>query len=102
MSSLEGDVANVAKQNGGDAVIVVRSEAETVGTVGSTFGQAQGNAFRNGNSTTMNATGSSTSIAHNVQKQQSKYAVVQYVERKTEVGKPAENPVPVPAPVPVD
>lgn len=44
MSSLENDVAKVAKENGGNAVIRVASEAETVGSVGNTFGSAQGNA----------------------------------------------------------
>ena len=82
MSSLESDVAKLAKENGGDAVILVASEAETVGSVGNTFGRAQGTANTTGQSATMHATGSATSMTANVQKQQSKYAVVKYVERE--------------------
>jgi hypothetical protein len=43
MASLEKDVANVVKKNGGDAAILMASEAETVGTVGNAFGAANGN-----------------------------------------------------------
>src|SRR3954465_14411160 len=32
MSGLERDVANLAKKNGGDAVILMNSEAETIGS----------------------------------------------------------------------
>ena len=85
MSSLESDVAKLAKENGGDAVVLVASEAETVGSVGNTFGSAQGNANTIGRSTTMHATGSSTTMTANVQKQQTKYAVVKYLERKPPV-----------------
>jgi hypothetical protein len=57
MSGLESDIAEVAKKNGGDAVILVSSEAETVGTVGNSVGSAQGSANTTGNSTTMKASG---------------------------------------------
>jgi hypothetical protein len=89
MSGLEADVANVAKQNGGDAVILVVSEAETVGTVGGSYGQAQGNANRVGGNTTFHGSGWSSGASSAVQKQQSKYAVVKYVERE----KPAPSTV---------
>lgn len=83
MSSLESDVAKLAKENGADAVILVGSEAETVGTVGSSYGSAQGNANTFGGNTTMHASGWSAGSSAAVQKQQSKYAVVKYVERKS-------------------
>ena len=109
MSSLEGDVAKLAKENSGDAVILVASEPETVGSVANTFGSARGNAYTDGQSTTMHATGSATSISANVQKQQSKYAVVKYVERakvgvgeiqpaSSDAGKPADDDKRSPAP----
>lgn len=63
MSGLDKDVASVAKQNGGDAVILVQSEAETVSAVAASNGQP-GFAF---------------GAAHRVQKQNSKFAVVKYL-----------------------
>jgi len=105
MSSLEGDVAKLAKENGGDAVILVGSEAETVGTVGSSYGNAQGNANTVGGNTTMHASGWSTGSSAAVQKQQSKYAVVKYVEPRAPVATEpppasvdAGNPPSAPAP----
>jgi hypothetical protein len=92
MSGLESDIADVAKQNGGDAVILVSSEAETIGSVGNTFGQVQANANSNGGNTTGHATGWSTGTTSAVQKQQSKYAVVKYIEAP----KPDSGPPPPP------
>jgi len=92
MSTLEGDVADVAKANGGDAVILVSAEAETVGTVGHSFGQANGTANTYGGSTTVHASGWSTGISSAVQKQQSKYAVVKYVEGPTTSNPPPSAP----------
>lgn len=92
MSSLDSDVAKLAKENGGDAVILVASEAETVGTVGSSYGSARGNANTVGGNTTMHATGWSTGSSAAVQKQQSKYAVVKYVEREKAVESKPQTP----------
>jgi len=82
MSGLEGDIADVAKKNGGDAVILVKSEAETVGILSNSTGNASGTAITNGGTTTAQATGRSSSYTTGVQKQQSKFAVVKYVEQK--------------------
>lgn len=79
MSSLESNVAAVAKQNGGDAVILVSSEAETVGQVGNSYGTANANSTHYAGATTTRASGTSTSMSAAVQKQQSKYAVVKYL-----------------------
>jgi len=80
MSNLESSVAEVAKKNGGNAVILVSSEAETVGMVGNSFGGAQGSATTVGNTTTGNAVGWQTGAASAVKKQNSKFAVVKYVD----------------------
>jgi hypothetical protein len=96
MSGLESDVAKLAKENGGDAVILVSSEAETVGTVGSGYGQAQGTANTAGGNTVMHGSGWSTGTSAAVQKQQSKYAVVKYVEQKAPA---ASEPAPSPSEV---
>jgi hypothetical protein len=63
MSSLETDVASVAKKNGGDAVILMQSDAETIGAVG--MANAAG--------------GFGWGASRGVQKQNSKFAVVKYV-----------------------
>ena len=100
MSSLESDIAAVAKKNGGDAVVLIAVEAETVGTVGSNYGSAQGSANTVGSNTTMRGSGWSTGMSAAVQKQQSKYAVVKYVEREkvseTSAGKPANDDTQLP------
>ena len=95
MSSLESDIAKVAKENGGDAVILMSSDAETIGVVGHSFGSVHGNANTTGSgnttrmgnmstntfsaNTTFRASGSSTSLSSAVQKNNSKYAVVTYL-----------------------
>lgn len=80
MSNLEGSIAEVAKKNGGDAVIQVSSEAETVGIATNNYGSAQGSAFSSGNSTNFNASGWSSGGAAKVQKQNSKFAVIKYLK----------------------
>lgn len=77
MSSLEPDVAQVAKEHGGDGVILVAAEAEGVGAIG----MAQANSLGS-NSTTFGFGGSAA-----VQKQNTKYYVVKYF-REAEVTKP--------------
>lgn len=67
MASLETDVAQIAKENGGDGVILAASEAEAVGALG----MAQGNSFGNGS-----VAGFGASVG--VQKQNTKYFVVKY------------------------
>jgi hypothetical protein len=80
MSNLEGSIAEVAKKNGGDAVIQVSSEAETVGVVTNNYGTAQGTATTSGSTTNFNATGWSNGAAAKVQKQNSKFAVIKYMK----------------------
>lgn len=80
MSSLETDVAQIAKKNGGDAVIIMWAEAETIGVIANNFGSTSGTARVQGNSVTGNATGWNTGMAAPVQKQNSKFAVVQYLK----------------------
>ena len=85
MASLESDVAKVAKANGGDAVILLSSEAETVGAVGNSFGGARGSAHTFGGTTTARGTGWSSGMSAAVQKNNSKYAVVKYVASESPV-----------------
>jgi hypothetical protein len=67
MAGLEKDVALLAKKNGGDAVIQMGSETETTGSVGTAFGSRFGNS----------ASGFGAAAA--VQKNNSKFAVLKYV-----------------------
>lgn len=83
MSNLEGSIAEVAKKNGGDAVIQVSSEAETVGVVTNNYGSAQGSATTFGNTTSGSATGWSSGSAAKVQKQNSKFAVIKYMKESS-------------------
>lgn len=87
MSGLESAIAKEARKAGGDAVILVSSDAETTGYVGQaqTTGQANTSASRN-NARTTGSSWSSAQAAP-VQKQLSKYAVVQYL---------ADDPTPPP------
>lgn len=79
MASLERDVAAIVKENGGDAAILVNSESETVGRIG--------NGLAQGNGSTASGFGASVGI----QKHNSKFAVVRYVnEPDAAVVKPSE------------
>jgi len=88
MSRLDSDVAKVARSNGGDAVILLSSGAEIVGTVGNSFGGAQGSAHSFGGTTTARGTGWSSGMSAAVQKNNSKYAVVKYVSSESPVREP--------------
>lgn len=79
MSHLESDVAEAAKKAGGDAVILVSSEAETVGMVGAGNTNTQAQAYGNRNSAYGSSNSFSVASARAVQKQDSKFAVVKYV-----------------------
>ena len=81
MSSLEANVVDVAKKNGGDAVIQVSSEAETIGFASNSTGNTRATVSAYGNTATATGTTSSSGYAAPVQKQQSKFAVVQYVAK---------------------
>jgi hypothetical protein len=102
MSNLESDVAKVTKENGGDAVILVSSEAETVGAVGNSAGSAR----TYGNTTRGSSFGSTSAV----QKNNSKYAVVKYIPKETQAAepkapaaKPESTPLPaIEVPVPID
>jgi hypothetical protein len=69
MGNLEADVAKVAKQAGGDAVILVSADAETTGYVGNAWNNPNGN----------HTWGSGAPV----QKQNSKFAVVKYLPDDT-------------------
>lgn len=79
MSHLDADIAKVAKEAGGDAVILVDSQTETTGVVGVGNTNTQAHAYGN----RQNAYGSSNSFsigsARAVQKQDSRFAVIKYV-----------------------
>jgi hypothetical protein len=93
MAGLEKDVAELAKKNGGDAVILMASETETVGSVG----MASGTARSFGNTTTASGFG----FAGGVQKNNSKYAVLKYVsdaEMQPATPPAASAPAVVPSP----
>jgi hypothetical protein len=79
MSNLEGSIADVAKKNGGDAVLLLSSEAETLGMFGGSFGGAQGTATVNRNTVTGSSTGWGSGMARAIQKQHTKYAVLKYL-----------------------
>lgn len=81
MSSLETSVVEVAKKNGGDAVIQISSEAETIGIASNATGNTRATATAYGNTATATGTSFSSGYAAPVQKQQSKYAVVRYVTK---------------------
>lgn len=92
MSGLESSIAKQAKKVGGDAVILVDSHADTVGTVGQsqTFGQASANSYGNTTTARGNAWGSGSTVA--VQKQQSRFAVVKYLADEADDAKSEESP----------
>jgi hypothetical protein len=98
MSSLEKDVAELAKKNGGDAVILMASDAETVGVVGNSFGSASGTATVQGNTVNARSSGWNTGMAAPVQKQNSKFAVVQYVKEEAPASPVAPATAPAAAP----
>jgi len=79
MSGLESSVVEVAKKNGGDAVIQVSSESETVGTAFNSTGTANVTSTGYGNTVKSSGFGTTNGFAAPVQKQQSKFAVVKYV-----------------------
>ena len=64
MSHLRSDVAAVAKQAGGDAVMPVSSTTDTVGAVG--YGHTVGN-------------GGAVGVGHSIQKEESEFAVIKYI-----------------------
>ena len=61
MSMLESDVAKLARANGGEAVILVNSESETLGIASSKFSGGQANATAGNGSGNVKAFGSSGS-----------------------------------------
>jgi len=93
MSGLESNIASEAKKAGGDGVIVIYSDAETVGGVSNGVASGQSNGRR--------YSGSGTGISAAIQKNNSKFAVVKYL--KDEAVEPsAEKPIldsPVQAPL---
>ena len=96
MSSLESDVAALAKANGGDAVITSASESETVGTVGSGNSTATGTANSYNGTTTARASGMSTWNSVAVQKQNSKFVVIKYMKDSQPPSTTQATPTPAP------
>lgn len=82
MSGLEKALAKATKEAGGDALVKLSEYSETVGFVGS--GNTQGNASVTGNSNYATARGSSYSSTASsaVQKNNTSFAVIRYVELK--------------------
>jgi hypothetical protein len=78
MAGLESAVAKQAKDNGGDAVILIASEALTTGYVSNTNTTANATASTYGNNTYARGTSSGTTTTAAVQKQMSRYAVIKY------------------------
>ena len=78
MSGLESSIAKQAKSAGGDAVILISADTETKGYVGQqqTTGQATVTGY--GNSATARGNTWSAGAAAAVQKQNTRYAVIQY------------------------
>ena len=95
MSHLNSDVAKIAKQAGGDAVIVVSSDVDTVGAVGGGFGSTNASAQAVGNSAYGHSNTSSFGFAGSVRKQESEFAVLKYLPDE-----PAAPPESSPAPTP--
>ena len=67
LKGLPGKLAKIAKENGGNAVVLIDSSKETIGYY------SQGNATASGNT----AWGSATAVP--VEKRSSRYAVVKYL-----------------------
>ena len=89
MAGLESSIAKDAKKVGGDAVILVGSEVETRGYVGQSQTNSMGNARLSGNTVYGNGTAQTITQFAAVQKQHSRYAVIQYLpEESTAVPAP--------------
>jgi len=80
MKGLEGSIAKQAKAVGGDAVILVGSEVETKGYIGTTNATVSGTARTSGNTTRFQGSSVDRTTAAAVQKQHTRYAVVKYIE----------------------
>jgi hypothetical protein len=79
MSSLEKDMARLAHQAGGDAVILTDEHDNLKGVIGSTFGGASGTVMGTSGFATFSASGSSTTYTSPVESRASKYVVVKYL-----------------------
>ncbi len=75
MSGLERDMARLAHQAGGDAVILTDARDDLKAVVGSSYGSSYGNVYGN----QFNAWGSATSITSPIESRQSRYVVVKYL-----------------------
>ena len=84
MSGLEGKIAKEAKKAGGDAVIVMESYAETIGTVAQNQGNAHATSNQYGNQTNTTGTWQGNTQTAAVQKQKSRFAVVKYLPAEDE------------------
>jgi hypothetical protein len=93
MSNLEPDIANLAKSNGGDAVILVNAEDQVVGLTGSSYGNAFGTA--SGGSANVSAFNFGSVGA--VKEHESRYIVVKYLPDEPQQA-PAASPPPVAPP----
>jgi hypothetical protein len=79
MSSLEHDMARIARQAGGDAVILTGAQDNLQGVVGGSFGSVSGTSFGGPGFATFSGSGSSTSYARPVESHASRYVVVKYL-----------------------
>jgi hypothetical protein len=79
MSELERDMARMAKQAGGDAVILTVTQDKLRGVVGSSYGGGSGTVFGTPGFATFSASGSSTTFTRPIESRASRYAVVKYL-----------------------
>jgi hypothetical protein len=95
MSHLSRDVAEVAKQAGGDAVMIASSIVDTVGSIGGGFSSTNASAQAFGNSAYGQAHTSSLAFAGGVRTQESEFAVLKYVQDAPASQAPASGDTPV-------
>ena len=76
MSSLNKEIADAARANGGDAVILVHSETEVVGVASTGGAYATGTAY----GSTANASAFGYGLAKPIEKQETKFAVIKYLD----------------------
>ena len=75
MSGLERDMARLAHQAGGDAIILTDARDDLKAVVGSSYGSSYGDVYGN----QFNAWGSATSITSPIESRRSRYVVVKYL-----------------------
>jgi len=80
MSSLESDIADIARKQGGNAVILVAEGNETVGFIGTGDSSTNTTIGVRGNTANVHSQTSDTAGSVAVQKHNSRYAAVKYID----------------------